>query len=323
MGKHVLFIDGSAGTTGLRIRERLAGRSCFETVSLPEESRKDPAARAAALAAADVAVLCLPDAAAREAVALAGDSPVRIVDTSTAHRTAEGWVYGMPELPGVRDRIRASRRVANPGCHASGFVALVAPLVRAGLLRPDAELCAFSLTGYTGGGKKMIADYEGAARGAGRDPLLDAPRQYGLAQGHKHVPEMVKVCGLEKAPAFCPVVADYACGMEVTVPLFASQLRGTRADAADVYREAYPDGAGLIRFAEAPDEGGFLSAGAFAGRDDMQVSVLGSDDRPLLVARFDNLGKGASGAAIQNLNLLVGEPETEGLVFETATEKAP
>ena len=183
-------------------------------------------------------------------------------------------------------------------------------------IRPDAELAAFSLTGYTGGGKKMIADYEGAARGAGRDPLLDAPRQYGLAQAHKHIPEMVKVCGLEKAPAFCPVVADYACGMEVTVPLFASQLRGTRADVAAVYREAYPDGSGLIRFAEAPDaaEGGFLSAGAFAGRDDMQVAVLGSDERPLLVSRFDNLGKGASGAAIQNLNLLLGAPETDGLV---------
>ena len=316
MSKHAIFIDGSAGTTGLRIRERLAGRSDVEIVSLPEETRKDPAARAAALAAADVAVLCLPDAAAREAVALAGDAPVRIVDTSTAHRTAEGWAYGMPELPGQRERIRASRRVANPGCHASGFIALVAPLVRAGLLRPDAELAAFSLTGYTGGGKKMIADYEGAARGAGRDPLLDAPRQYGLAQAHKHLPEMVKVCGLEKAPAFCPVVADYACGMEVTVPLFASQLRGTRADVAAAYREAYPDGSGLIRFAEAPDaaEGGFLSAGAFSGRDDMQVAVLGSDDRILLVSRFDNLGKGASGAAIQNLNLLLGAPEAEGLV---------
>ena len=317
MGKHVLFIDGSAGTTGLRIRERLADRDRFELLALSEDRRKDPAARAAALAAADVAVLCLPDAAAREAVALAGDSPVRIVDTSTAHRTAPGWVYGMPELPGARERIRASRRVANPGCHASGFVALVAPLVRAGLLRPDAELCAFSLTGYTGGGKKMIADYEGAGRGAGRDPLLDAPRQYGLAQAHKHIPEMVAVCGLEKAPAFCPVVGDYACGMEVTVPLFASQLRGTRADAADVYREAYPEGSGLIRFAEAPDEAGFLSAGAFAGRDDMQVAVLGSDERPLLVARFDNLGKGASGAAIQNLNILVGEPETAGLVLRS------
>ena len=316
MRKPVLFIDGSAGTTGLRIRERLAGRDGLEILSLPEETRKDPAARAAALAAADVAVLCLPDAAAREAVALAGDSPVRIVDTSTAHRTAEGWVYGMPELPGARERIRASRRVANPGCHASGFIALVAPLVRAGLLRPDAELCAFSLTGYTGGGKKMIEGYEGAPRGAGRDPLLDAPRQYGLAQAHKHIPEMVKVCGLEKAPSFCPVVADYACGMEVTVPLFASQLRGTRADVADAYRAAYPAGDGLIRFAEVPDaaEGGFLSAGALAGRDSMEVAVLGSDERPLLVSRFDNLGKGASGAAIQNLNLLLGAPETEGLV---------
>ena len=312
-----VFIDGSAGTTGLRIRERLASRTDVEVITLAEEVRKDVNARRDALNAADVAFLCLPDAAAIEAVGLVENPKTVVIDTSTAHRTSDGWAYGFPELAGRRACVASSTRIANPGCHASGFIALVAPLVRAGLLSPDAELSAFSLTGYTGGGKKMIADYEGAARGAGRDPLLDAPRQYGLAQAHKHIPEMVKVCGLRNAPAFCPVVADYACGMEVTVPLFASQLRGTRADAAAVYREAYPDGSGLIRFAEAPDaaEGGLLSAGAFAGRDDMQVSVLGSDERPLLVARFDNLGKGASGAAIQNLNLLLGAPETEGLVF--------
>jgi N-acetyl-gamma-glutamyl-phosphate reductase len=219
----------------------------------------------------------------------------------------------MPELPGARDRIRSSRRVANPGCHASGFIALVAPLVRAGLLSPDAELSAFSLTGYTGGGKKMIAAYEARE---GRPALLDAPRQYGLSQSHKHLPEMAKVCGLSAPPAFCPVVADFPCGMEVTVPVFARDLRGTRADVADAYRAAYPDGEGLVRFAEeGTDADGLLAANAFAGRDDMQVSVFGNDERLLLVSRFDNLGKGASGAAIQNMNIVLGVDETTGLVI--------
>ena len=311
MSRTRIFIDGSAGTTGLRIRERLAARDDLELLSLPEERRKDPAARAEALDAADVAFLCLPDAAAVEAVSLVRSESTAIIDTSTAHRTAPGWAYGFPELAGARDRIRASKRIANPGCHASGFVALVAPLVRAGIVAPDAELSAFSLTGYTGGGKKMIAEYEAPE---GRSPLLGAPRQYGLAQAHKHLPEMVAACGLAKAPAFCPVVADFPCGMEVAVPLFASRLRGTRADVVEALRAAYPADSGLVRFAEAPDEGGFLSAAAFAGRDDMQVAVFGNDERILLVSRFDNLGKGASGAAIQNLNLLLGVDERTGLV---------
>ena len=236
MSKTRIFIDGSAGTTGLRIRERLAAREDLELLALPEERRKDPAARAEALDAADVAFLCLPDAAAVEAVSLVRSESTAIIDTSTAHRTAPGWAYGFPELAGARDRIRASRRIANPGCHASGFVALVAPLVRAGIVRPDARLCCFSLTGYTGGGKKMIAEYEAAE---GRSPLLAAPRQYGLGQSHKHLPEMAAATGLESPPAFCPVVADFPCGMEVTVPLFARDLRGTRADVADALRAAY------------------------------------------------------------------------------------
>ena len=307
-----VFIDGSAGTTGLRIRERLAARADLELIILPEERRKDPAARAEALDAADVAFLCLPDAAAVEAVSLVRSPDTAIIDTSTAHRTAEGWTYGFPELSGQRERIRASKRVANPGCHASGFISLVAPLVRAGLLSPDASLCCFSLTGYTGGGKKMIAAYEARE---GRPALLDAPRQYGLSQSHKHLPEMAKVCGLSASPAFCPVVADFPCGMEVTVPVFARDLRGTRADVADAYRAAYPDGEGLVRFAEeGADADGLLAANAFAGRDDMQVSVFGNEERLLLVSRFDNLGKGASGAAIQNMNLLLGADERAGLV---------
>ena len=306
-----VFIDGSAGTTGLRIRERLANRKEIELVILPEEKRKDPLARRDALNGADIAFLCLPDAAATEAVALVENPETAIIDTSTAHRTAEGWVYGFAELPGQRARIAASKRIANPGCHASGFIALIAPLTHAGLLNRDAMLCCTSLTGYSGGGKKMIAEYEAAE---GRSPLLAAPRQYGLGQSHKHLPEMAAATGLESPPAFCPVVADFPCGMEVTVPLFARDLRGTRADVADALRAAYPADSGLVRFADAPDEGGFLAAGAFAGRDDMQVAVFGNDERILLVSRFDNLGKGASGAAIQNLNLLLGVDERTGLV---------
>ncbi len=302
-----VFIDGSAGTTGLRIYERIGARKEIELITLSEERRKDSGARAEALAEADIAFLCLPDAAAIEAVELAGNSNVAIIDTSTAHRTNSAWTYGFPELSGLRERIAASKRIANPGCHASGFVSLVAPLVESGIISHDAKLSCFSLTGYTGGGKKMIAEYEGDER----DPLLDAPRLYGLTQTHKHLPEMKALCGLENAPVFCPIVAPFACGMEVTVPLFASDVKGTLEDIKNVYREYYKDG--LVRFVEDESEGGFLSANAFSGRDDMQITVCGNEERFTLVARFDNLGKGASGAAIQNMNILLGVPEDTGL----------
>ncbi len=304
-----IFIDGSAGTTGLRIHERLADRPELTLLTLPEERRKDPAARREALNAADIAFLCLPDAAAIEAVSLVDNPHTAIIDTSTAHRTADGWAYGFPELAGRRERIAASKRVANPGCHASGFVALVAPLVEAGLLAADTPLTAISLTGYSGGGKKMIADYEEA----GRSPLLDAPRQYGLTQQHKHLPEIAAQCGLTVLPAFCPIVGDFYSGMEVTVPVFAKDLKGTPADVAAVYKQLYTGG--LVHFDEGADESGFLSAGAFSGRDDMQITLAGNDQRLLLTARFDNLGKGASGAAIQNMNILLGVDETTGLVI--------
>ena len=304
-----VFIDGSAGTTGLRIRERLANRKEIELVILPEEKRKDPLARRDALNGADIAFLCLPDAAAIEAVALVENPETAIIDTSTAHRTAEGWVYGFAELPGQRPRIAASKRIANPGCHASGFIALIAPLTHAGLLNKDALLCCTSLTGYSGGGKKMIAEYEAD----GRSPLLDAPRQYGLTQQHKHLKEMAAVCGLTHAPAFMPIVGDFYSGMEVSIPLFADQLNGNIDDVKAAYRATYAGP--VVNYAEAADEGGFLSAGALSGRDDMQVSVSGNAERVLLTARFDNLGKGASGAAIQNMNLLLGLDETEGLVI--------
>ena len=302
-----VFVDGSAGTTGLRILDRLAGRKDLTLLRLPEEKRKDPLARAEQMNAADIVFLCLPDDAAREAVGLIENESTRVIDTSTAHRTAEGWVYGFAELPGRRQRIRQARWVANPGCHASGFIALVAPLRQAGLLGPEARLSCFSLTGYSGGGKKMIQQYE-----AGEDPLLAAPRQYGLTQAHKHLPEMAKECGLEHAPVFCPIVAPYYAGMEVTVPLTPGETSATPEEIREVYRTYYTSG--LIRYAESPDEGGFLSAGALAGRDSMEVSVFGSRERILLVSRFDNLGKGASGAAIQNMNLALGLDEAEGLV---------
>ncbi len=301
-----IFIDGSAGTTGLRIRERLSARPDLHLISLPEELRKDPSARRDALNAADIAFLCLPDAAAVEAVSLASADTV-IIDTSTAHRTAPGWVYGFPELTGYRDRIRSAKRIANPGCHASGFIALVFPLMAAGLVKKEARLSCFSLTGYSGGGKKMIAEYEAADR----DPLLSAPRQYGLAQAHKHLPEMAAVCGLAHPPVFCPIVAPYYAGMEVTVPLTPAETGAKPEEIAETYREFYR--CGLVRFS-ASEEGGFLSAGAMAGRDDMEVSVFGNEERMLLVARFDNLGKGASGAAIQNMNLALGLDEKTGLV---------
>ena len=304
-----IFIDGSAGTTGLRIRERLAERRELELIILPEALRKEPSARRDALNGADVAFLCLPDAAATEAVGLIENPDTAVIDTSTAHRTAEGWVYGFAELPGQRARIAASKRIANPGCHASGFIALIAPLTHAGLLNKDALLCCTSLTGYSGGGKKMIAEYEAD----GRSPLLDAPRQYGLTQQHKHLKEMAAVCGLTHAPAFMPIVGDFYSGMEVSIPLFANQLNGNIDDVKAAYRAAYAGP--VVNYAEAADEGGFLSAGALSGRDDMQVSVSGNAERVLLTARFDNLGKGASGAAIQNMNLLLGLDETEGLVI--------
>ncbi|MBQ7801914.1 MAG: N-acetyl-gamma-glutamyl-phosphate reductase [Oscillospiraceae bacterium] len=302
-----VFIDGSAGTTGLRIADRLAARQDLELIHLPEELRKDNGARRDAIAAADIVFLCLPDGAAIEAVALAEGSKARIIDTSTAHRVDPAWAYGFPELTGMREKIVNSARIANPGCHASGFVALVAPLVEQGILSPDAALTAFSLTGYSGGGKKMIAEYESPDRSG----LLKGPRQYGLTQKHKHLPEMVKVCGLNAPPVFCPIVGDFYSGMEVTVPLFARDLKGGIEDIKALYRSYYASG--LVHYTDCADPDGMLSAAAFSGRDDMEVSVFGNDDRIILVSRFDNLGKGASGAAIQNMNLLLGVDETTGL----------
>ena len=305
-----IFIDGSAGTTGLRIRQRLSARKDLQLLTLPEQVRKDPAARAEALNGSDLAFLCLPDAAAREAVAMVTNENTIILDTSTAHRTAPGWTYGFPELsPAHAEAVRKSKRIAVPGCHASGFIALVYPLIAAGFLRDDALLTCFSLTGYSGGGKKMIAQYEDENRSG----IFDAPRQYGLSQQHKHLPEMQAVTGLKSAPVFCPIVADFYSGMEVTVPVFRQQFQKTAAPEAlrEFYRRWYEGG--LVCVSDYPDPDGFLRANALEGKDFMELYVCGSDDRLLLTARYDNLGKGASGAAIECMNYVLGLDPAAGL----------
>ena len=303
-----IFIDGKAGTTGLRIEERLGARDDIEIVTLPDELRKDPVAKKEVLNSVDIAFLCLPDVAAIEAVEMIENPNVCVIDTSTAHRTNPDWAYGFAELGSeFEQKIKNSKRIAVPGCHASGFIALVHPLIKAGILPKDALLSAHSLTGYSGGGKKMIADYQAEERST----LLNGPRQYALAQKHKHLPEMRAVAGLTTTPVFCPIVGDFYSGMEVNVPLFAKDLRGTMADVCALYADKYRSR--LVHYDPAADEEGFLSAAAFAGRDDMEISVQGNDERILLVARFDNLGKGASGAAIQNMNILLGVDETAGL----------
>lgn len=315
-GMKKIFIDGSAGTTGLRIRERLAERQDIELVVLSEELRKDAQARKDAINTSDIVFLCLPDDAAKESAGMVENPDTVLIDTSTAHRTAGGWVYGFPEIGGRREKIRTARKIANPGCHASGFISLTAPLTEAGVLKPYSRVSCFSLTGYSGGGKKMIADYESKEQSPEQSRLLKGPRMYGLTQHHKHLPEMAKVCGLIYEPVFCPVVGDYYAGMEVVVQLSAENCYAGVKEIAKIYREYYAeDKGGLVHFVDSADEQGFMSAAAFAGRDDMQVSVLGNDDRILLVSRFDNLGKGASGAAIQNMNLVMGIDETTGLVL--------
>ena len=305
-----IFIDGSAGTTGLRIFERLVGRDDVELLILPEEKRKDSAARKEMLNKADVVFLCLPDDAAREAAAMVDNPNTVVIDASTAHRTLPDWAYGFPELSkGHEDKLLKSKRIANPGCHASGFIALVYPLIEAGLLDKETLLTCHSITGYSGGGKKMIAEYESADR----NPLLDAPRQYGLTQQHKHLKEMKAITGLDNAPMFSPIVSDFYSGMTVTVPLFASQIKGSAEDIKTVYKAKY--NGEIVRYQENADEGGFISGAALSGKDSMVVTVAGNDERILLVACYDNLGKGASGAAIECMNLVIGAKRTKGLIL--------
>lgn len=309
-----VFIDGREGTTGLRIYERIATRQDIEVIALPEEHRKEPQARKEAIHSADIAILCLPDAAAIESVALAEGSNTRILDTSTAHRVKDGWAYGFPELSDThRQKIIDGKYVAVPGCHASGFISLISPLTMAGLLSADAMLSCFSLTGYSGGGKKMIAEYQSDLRSND----LDSPRQYGLTQFHKHIPEMTDIPGLTNSPLFAPIVSDYYSGMQVTVPLHNSQLNSTNPlkDVAECLMEHY-NGSSIVRVLSTKDTetyGAFIPANAMSGNDGMQLMVFGNDERIQLVSLFDNLGKGSSGAALQCLNLMTGVDETNGL----------
>lgn len=311
MQRYKIFVDGSAGTTGLRILDRLAGRPELELVSLPEADRKNLDARAEACAKADLVFLCLPDAASREIVPRI-PGHVRVLDTSTAHRTAPGWVYGLPELAGQRARIVEAARVAVPGCHATGFAVLAAPLVQMGLLPPDYPFTVTSLTGYSGGGKSMIADY----RADGRPAALDSPRSYGLGLHHKHLPEMQAVCGLTAPPAFVPVVADYYCGMQTILPLHMALAKAPAGELARALAGYYAGQSQITvhPLGEVP-ENGFLASNALAGSDRLEIYCTASLDgsQMLLAALFDNLGKGASGAAVQCMNLMLGLPETAGL----------
>lgn len=310
--KAKIFIDGSEGTTGLRIHERFQNRDDIQLLTISSELRKDAAERARLINESDFTFLCLPDAAAREAVSMIDNDHVRIIDPSTAHRTEPGWAYGFPELsPEHRSAIVTDNRVAVPGCHASGFVSLVYPLVAHGVLSPDAPVSSFSLTGYSGGGKKMIADYEGENRSV----ELDAPREYALSQQHKHLKEMKAICGLNKEPLFSPIVADYYSGMLVSVPLFGEFLHGI--DTPEQLHELLCDhyaGQKFVRVMPFGAEGsGMLSGNRRSGWDGMEIFVSGNPERMVLSASFDNLGKGASGAAIQCLNLMMGCDEAKGL----------
>ena len=308
--KPKVYIDGKDGTTGLQIYDRLSVRSDIDLLLIDEEKRKDPAERKKLMDAADIVFLCLPDAAAVEAVALVENPDTRIIDASTAHRTSPDWDYGFPELSAERRAaIRKSKRVANPGCHATGFISVVYPLVAMGLLPKDVCLSVFSLTGYSGGGKKMIAQY----KAADKDTALFAPCPYGMGQGHKHLPEMQKICGLTNKPVFTPIVDDYYKGMATTVPLHMSQLNGV-STLAEVRQKLadYYGGQTLVRVADTTDTAK-LYANAQAGKDTLVLYVAGNDEQFTVTALFDNLGKGASGAAVQNMNLMLGLDETTGL----------
>lgn len=302
-----IYIDGSAGTTGLRLRTRLEKRSDIELIEIPEQYRKDVDYRKSAMKKADAVVLCLPDKAAIEAAEFAPKDTI-LLDTSTAHRTEKGWVYGLPQLcEEQKNAIKNSKRIAVPGCHACGFVTLVYPLVKAGIIDKSQVLHCFSLTGYSGGGKSMIADYESEEKSS----LLNAPRLYGLSQEHKHLKEMKAITGINEFPVFAPIVSDFYSGMQVMIPVEPKKLNTDIETIKNTYKNKY--NGKVIKFNENTDENGFLSAAAFSQKDCMQITVEGNNDRALLVARYDNLGKGASGAAVECLNLVLGLDETLGL----------
>lgn len=313
--KTKVFIDGSEGTTGLRIHERLDNRDDIELLTIAPELRKDPAERSRLINSSDITFLCLPDSAAREAVALVTNPNTRIIDASTAHRTEAGWAYGFPELSAKhREAIRTGKRIANPGCHASGFISLVYPLIAGGILPADYPVASFSLTGYSGGGKKMIAEMESPDRA----PELFSPRFYGLANTHKHLPEMQKISGLTRKPMFTPIVDDFFNGMVVCVPIQA-QIAGrsyTLEQVHAMFAQHYADAhfVSVQPLLEQSQMAAFkLSCNDLRDTNRMELFVFGDDQQILLCSRLDNLGKGASGAAVQCMNLMLGLDEATGL----------
>lgn len=305
--KPKVFIDGQAGTTGLQIYDRLSARSDIELLTIDSAQRKEPEARKAMMERADLTFFCLPDDAAREAAELAAGTGTRIIDASTAHRVSPGWVYGLPELHGRREAIRTAARVANPGCYATGCIILIRPLVEAGVISPDAPLTLHALSGYTGGGNKTIAQYEAPDR----PQELSSPRHYALTLSHKHIPEIMREGGLAQKPIFCPIICDFPQGMAVALPL---RLEGTDLGQLEACYRDYYQGEAMISVSTAP-ESGFLGSNAKAGRDSLEIVVCGSGEQALLVSRLDNLGKGAAGAAVQNMNLMLGLPERTGLAL--------
>ncbi|MFI3168005.1 MAG: N-acetyl-gamma-glutamyl-phosphate reductase [Bacillota bacterium] len=308
MSKKV-FIDGKAGTTGLRIFERLQGRDDLELILLSDEERKDYNARKTAINNADVVFLCLPDDASRESVSMVENDNTAIIDASTAHRTNVDWAYGLAELSNSHaEKIKNSKRIAVPGCHASGFISLVYPLIQAGLIKKDAILSCHSITGYSGGGKGMIAQFEDEDRA----DKFSAPQMYGISQTHKHLAEMAYVTGLENPPIFVPIVADFYSGMLVTVPISKKDVCGaTLEEIKEIYKNKY--NGEIIKFVDTLDENGFVSSNKMKNLDAMEISVVGNDDRMVLTARYDNLGKGASGAAVEAMNILLGVDKKTGL----------
>lgn len=304
-----VFVDGQAGTTGLRIAQMLSARKDVSLLTIDPALRKDANARKAMLNDVDVAFLCLPDEAAREAAQMVENENVVVIDASTAHRTAPGWDYGLAELSAAhRAAIATSKRIAVPGCHATGFVAAVYPLVRQGYLAPDALISCHSITGYSGGGVKMIAEYEAPER----SPLLFSPRQYALGLSHKHLPEMMKVTGLSHPPVFNPIVCDFYAGMAVSVPLHTAQMQtpmGRRELKAML--EAFYDGQRYVQVRELPEDG-FLAGNEAAGTNELHLYVGGNDKQVTLISVLDNLGKGAAGAAMQCMNIALGLDETAG-----------
>ena len=309
-----VFIDGSEGTTGLRIFERFEKRDDVELLKIPSELRKDPDTVKKYINESDITFLCLPDAAAIEAVSMVENENVTIIDTSTAHRTEEGWAYGYPELsPEHRDRIKNGKRIAVPGCYASGFITIGYPLVNSGILPADYPVSIFAVSGYSGGGKKLIAAYEEE----GRDPKFDSARMYAWTQSHKHLKEMKKITGLSKEPLFCPMTTNYHSGMIVQVPIYADMMnRKMSPEALREFFAGYYANEKFIRvmpFGADVEAGGALFSDACAGWDGMEIFVTGNSERMVVATRFDNLGKGASGAAIQCMNIVLGCDEAKGL----------